>query len=310
MNFDYTSIFERNYGIFSPEEQERIRTTRVLLAGDSGSGETIAIILARSGFEQFIICGQETYQASDMNRQIGCFEETIGKSKIKQIAESILAINPAVHIETFDHFVQEDKIDDLVSRSDIIIPAVEDLSYSILIFRSARKLGKPAILCMPSGSMAWVSTFDKNTPSIEDVFGIPKLSYKGLRTVMHTREYRCAQYNFITSGDWRVSWFWNYFLDKRPLALICPVEWLAASLAALEALKIASKKWQPIEAPKCWYIRKGKVSRSHFSLFIQYHRKLGWAIFGNGIGQKLHKITHLFWRNVFRFLRFRQNHKN
>jgi hypothetical protein len=84
------------------------------------------------------------------------------------------------------------------------------------------------------------------------------------------------------------------------------VEWLAAGLAAQETVKLASKKWRPVEAPACWYIRKTGVSRSHFSLFIKYHRKLGWIIFGRGAGRRLHKLTHLFWNSVFGILRSRQ----
>ncbi|MDX9820337.1 MAG: hypothetical protein RBT20_00235 [Syntrophales bacterium] len=40
-DLDYRTLFERNYGIFTAGQQERIRLARVLILGDTGSGETI-----------------------------------------------------------------------------------------------------------------------------------------------------------------------------------------------------------------------------------------------------------------------------
>lgn len=307
MDLNHRTLFQRNYGIFNEYEQERIRHTRVLIIGDTGTGETISVILARCGVEEFIIAGEGTYVPSDMNRQICCFSDTIGKSKVDRIQASILSINPNSKVAAYGHRLSEEEVNRLIIEADIVIPAVEDLSYSILIFRAARRHGKPAVLCMPSGSMGWVSVFKEKGPTVEDVFGIPKLDYEGLRQVMHSKEYRCAQYNFITAGDWRADWFWEYFRGNRPLALFCPVEWMMASLAALETLKLASRKWKVRESPRCWYVRKGKVFASRFSRFVQYHRRLGWLIFGSGHGKRVHKLALWFWRKFFKYLKARQD---
>ena len=304
---DYGELFKRNYGILTRIEQERVRSTKILIIGDSGTGETIAVILARTGFENFTIAGSESYTPQDTNRQACCFDDTIGDNKAEVIRDTLLLINPGISINLIGHLPVDDEIEALVRDADIIIPAVDDLSYSILIFRAAKKYARPAVLCMPSGSMGWVSVIDESTPSIEDVFGIPRLGYKGLRTIMHTRAYRCAQYNFITSGDWRLGWFWEYFLGNRQLALICPVSWLASSLAALETLKIATGRWNQVKAPRCWYISNGKVKRSRFSLFVKFHRELGWKLFGNGRGHYFHRQAFWFWRKVFKFLKKRQD---
>ncbi len=306
----YDRFFERNYGIFTPQEQARIRATRILVIGDSGTGETTAVILARCGFEHFTLVGNGTYAPADMNRQLLCFTHSLGESKTEKVRKSILDINPSADISVHTDYPDELTLESLVKDADIVIPAVEDLAYSVLIFRAARRCGRPAVLCMPSGSLAWVCVFTHATPTIEDVFGIPPLGYRGLRRVMHTREYRCAQYNFITAGDWRVGWYWKYFLDKRPLALICPVEWMAASLAAQETLKLASGRWAPVAAPRCWYIRRGRPRLTRFSRFIRIHRKLGWLIFGRGVGPVLHKLTHLFWRNFFALLKIHQDRRD
>lgn len=309
MNLDYQIIFQRNYGIFTDAQQERIRRLRVLIIGDTGVGELISVILARSGHEEFVILGDGVYEHADMNRQICCFSDTIGRKKVDVIREAIVSINPNANIVTHDRLPSEKEIASLLVQTDVVIPAVDDLSYSILVFRMARRYGRPAVLCLPSGSMGWVSVFTDQGPSLEDVLGIPKLDYEGMRMLLHSREYRCAQYNLITAGDWRVDWFWDYFKGNRPLPLVCPIEWMLTSLAAMEILKIATKKWTPKLAPRCWYAHNGKISDSRFSSFLRWHRRLGWLIFGSGIGIQFHKHALWFWRFVFRHLKDREGRK-
>ena len=306
MILDYDSMYERNYGIFTKDEQSRIRKTRIVIIGDSGTGETISTILARCGIEQFIIAGKDVYLSSDMNRQATCFIDTVGKRKVEVIRDTILSINPGANVTPYQALPTEEEVNALILQGDIVIPAVEDFAFSVLLFRTARKQGKPAILCLPSGSMGWVSVFRDGTPSLDDVFGVPNLGYKDLLSIVHTKEFRCGQYHYITSGDWRVDWFLQYFEGNLPLPLICPVEWMVASLAALEILKLASRKWQPMLAPRCWYLRKGKVSTSRFSWFLKYHRKIGWLVFGTDQGRRLHKLTPIFWKKFFAYLRSRE----
>ena len=307
MDQAYSELFNRNLGIFTREEQDRIRRTRIVIVGDSGAGEILATLLARSGCTDFVIVGQDVYTPSDMNRQVGCFTDTIGRNKISVIHDTLLAINPRIRITAYENLPAEEEMKQIIADAHIVIPAVDDLAYSVLLFRDARHCGKPAVLCLPAGTAGWVSVFTKNTPTLEAMFGIPSLEYDNLLKVMRTREYRCAQYNYVTDGDWRVNWFFKYFTGENPLALICPVEWMVASLAALETIKIASGRWTPMMAPRCWHLRKGTVSASRFSAALRIHRKLGWLIFGSERGLRRHKLTHFIWKKFFAYLRNRES---
>ncbi|MFB0532808.1 MAG: ThiF family adenylyltransferase, partial [Desulfatiglandales bacterium] len=46
---DYEELFQRNYGIFSRDEQQRIQRSSILIIGCGGIGGSVAIMLARSG---------------------------------------------------------------------------------------------------------------------------------------------------------------------------------------------------------------------------------------------------------------------
>ena len=303
---DYGTLFARNLGVLTETEQERIRKTRVLIVGDSGSGETLATALARCGFERITIAGAARYVPEDMNRQIGCFTDTMGRLKGEVAAEAILQINPGAEVTVYPTLPTEEEIPALVAESDLVIPAVDDLPYSILVFRACRSLGKPAVLCLPAGALGWVSSFTPESTTIEEALGIPVIDYAGLRRVIHSQEFRCAQYHYITQGNWQVEWFFDYFSGEKPLALLCASEWLLVSLAALEAMKIATGRWKPILAPRCWLLKNGRLKVSHFSWFMRLHRRLGWLIFGSPDGLRRHRWTHWIWKRFFRYLRHRQ----
>lgn len=285
---DRTVLFRRNTGIFTPAEQERIRKTRILIIGDGGVGETTALALARSGCERFVLAGQDVYEPADINRQPCCFTDVIGHRKVSVIAGCLKSINPNIDVDVHPSLPRAENIDDLMTPADIVIPAVEDLPYSVRLFRSAKKNGKTAILCLPSGTLGWVSVFTPGSPGLDDCLGIPDLDGEDLKEVVCAPEFKCAQYHYITEGGWRVEWFRDYFRGTRPLAQLCAVEWMAAGLAGLETLKIASGKWPALIAPRCWSIKRGLISRSRFSRFLKYHRKLGWLIFGQPWGRPLH----------------------
>ena len=94
----YENYFERNYGVFTAEEQTRIRKSKIVIVGNGGIGGLVAVILARSGIENFVLYDFDEYSISNLNRQIGCFQDTIGRKKAEVIKEQILAINPQANV--------------------------------------------------------------------------------------------------------------------------------------------------------------------------------------------------------------------
>ena len=103
-----------------------------------------------------------------------------------------------------------------------------------------------------------------------------------------------------------MNWFFDYFSGKKPLALICAAEWTLVSLMALETMKIASGKWKPVVAPRCWHLKHGRLKVTRFGWFVRLHRKIGWALFGSPNGLRRHRLTHYIWKKIFGYLKSRE----
>lgn len=116
-NFNYTEAFKINRGLFSEEEQLRLRDAKILVVGTGGAGGVISIMLARSGVENFTLVDPDVYTLSNINRQIGCFVDTIGRNKAEVIKEEILRINPLAKVQVHKKIVPLEELEEMLKQA-------------------------------------------------------------------------------------------------------------------------------------------------------------------------------------------------
>ncbi len=282
---DYLGMFERNYGVYSKSEQEKIRKARVLIVGVGGIGGTVAVILARSGVQNFTLVDFDSYDLSNINRQIACSKITLGQPKTEAVKNQIMDINPNAKVITYAELLSHDEIEKLMDDADLVFPAADDYAFSIMIFRDAQRKGKPALFVVPSGTWANVSIILPKSPSVEDLQGIPRLStYEELKKMLDTRKYKFGNFFFIRHASWRKGYFKRFMDDDAPPAQICPTVWLSSSIGALEVLKVLSGKHKPVASPRYWEIFENNISirrmnRPGVGAILRLQRKVGYKIF-------------------------------
>ncbi len=280
----YEEIFERNYGIFDPAEQERIRTARVVIVGCGGIGGVVAIALARSGVEHLVLLEHDIYQVSNMNRQITCFTDTMGVNKASCLKECIHKINPHAEVVIHEEGLTPDKIDEFILLGDVIIPAADDWALSIVTLGRAKELKKPAVMAYPVGALGRVSTFLPESPYAAECLAMPyKMPYDELKAFMNNPDNRRILHYYRSEGAWRKEWFDEWCESRRPHAQLCTTVWITGTLAAQEILKLVSKKWKPVVAPRYWRITPTSACIARFGL----GRRLLSRLSRRPIGQKM-----------------------
>jgi molybdopterin/thiamine biosynthesis adenylyltransferase len=263
----YQDYFERNYGIYTPEEQERIRDARVVIVGTGGIGGIIAVALARSGLEHFVLYENDTYQPSNINRQINCYTNTFGVNKAVSICDSLTRINPEIDVQLFERGLQPDEIKTVIPRGDVFCPCADDWALSIVALDTARDMGVPAILAYPVGALGRVSTFMPGGPYASECLVMPyRMDYPGLKSFMEDPDNRKILQYYQTAGAWRQAWFEGWCEGERPHAQLCTMVWITGALAAQEVLKVVSGKWPPVVAPRYWQITPTHASIARFGL--------------------------------------------
>ncbi len=263
----YEQLFERNFGVFATEEQKRIRDAKVVIIGCGGIGGVVASALARSGLGHFVLYDFDTFQISNMNRQITCFESTLGRNKAECVGEMLLQINPEVDVTVFQCALEPDEIDRAIAMGDVFIPAADEWPLSIAALGRAKELGKPAIMAYPVGALARVATFMPDSPYAAECLVMPyKTPYEGLLTFMNNPDNRRVLEYYRSEGGWTQEWFDDWCESKRPHAQLCTTAWLTGTLAAMEVIKLVSGKWKPVVAPHYWRITPTGAKIARFGL--------------------------------------------
>ncbi|MBI1977864.1 MAG: ThiF family adenylyltransferase [Candidatus Omnitrophica bacterium] len=248
--FIYEQAFDRNIGWLTTEEQAKLRRSCVAIAGLGGAGGFQAQVLARLGVGRFKIADLDTFELTNINRQIGASIETLGRAKTPIIRDMIFAINPEAQVESFNEGINPKSIDSFLESADLALDGIDFFAQNtkLLLFRKCYEKGIPAITSCPLGFGASLLAFSPKGMKYEDYFD--------LRDGMSEKEMRMT----CTPGL-APSALCLPYMDKQALDLkgqrtssVVPGLMLVAALSGTEAVKILTGKRSVRYAPHVYEI--------------------------------------------------------
>jgi hypothetical protein len=120
----YAQLTERNAGLISDPEQQRLRTARILVAGCGSIGGAAIEPLIRLGAEQLVLAEPDTYELNNLNRQNARLQD-IGRNKAVVQQEHAHDINPYARVEVDTRGVAPENVDRLVDGADVVLDGVD-----------------------------------------------------------------------------------------------------------------------------------------------------------------------------------------
>lgn len=152
--------YNKNIDIILTEDiQVNLLTKTIAVIGCGGQGGYILEYLVRLGVSSIVFWDGDTYSESNLNRQIGCTEKTIGLNKAKVMFNRLNEINSKINLCYRDWYFGE-KNEDMIDlfNCDMIIMAADD-SYSVGQTRDMVRLAiNQGIPCIDE----WVGGFGGN----------------------------------------------------------------------------------------------------------------------------------------------------
>lgn len=176
--FDYDEAFSRNLGWVTDAEQQRLKRSRVCIAGLGGVGGVYLLTLARLGVGAFSIADFDRFSLANFNRQAGATLSSIDRPKLDVMIELARDINPQLDIRAFDRGVTADNLDDFLADGDVYLDGLDFFALDIrhAVFARCRQRGMPATTVAPLGMGAALINFVPGGMSFEDYFGFEGLS--------------------------------------------------------------------------------------------------------------------------------------
>jgi len=172
--WNYDEAFNRNLGLISEEEQQRLRRSRVAIVGMGGVGGIHLVTLARLGIGRFTIADFDSFELANFNRQYGAMVDTIGRPKVDVMADEARRINPELDLKVLDSGVAEKTIDAFLDEADLLVDGIDYFAIDMRrrIYRRAAEKGIPAIMAGPMGfSAAWL-VFDPDGMPFDRYFDL------------------------------------------------------------------------------------------------------------------------------------------
>ncbi len=175
----YWEMVARNIGVYTPDEQAKLRTSRVIIFGLGGVGGYEAILCARMGIGHVTGIDPDEFEISNINRQMLASSRQLGKPKARAAEEIVTDINPCMSVNFVQDKVDEHNVADLIRGHDIVLEAVDDMPSRVIIHRTARELGIPSVGMSGSPpTRGFVSTFFPQGIAYEQALNLPGMGEK------------------------------------------------------------------------------------------------------------------------------------
>lgn len=117
------------------EGQERLKSSKVVVAGSGGLGCPASIYLAAAGVGTLTIIDKEEFELSNLNRQVLGWQKDIGRLKAEAAAEKLSAINPDITVQPLTVEITDENIQDLIQGADAVVDAMDNWKTRFIINR-------------------------------------------------------------------------------------------------------------------------------------------------------------------------------
>jgi molybdopterin/thiamine biosynthesis adenylyltransferase len=241
----YWEIVNRQKGILSKEEQLMLKNSQITIIGCGGIGGAAIEMLARMGVGKLRIVDKDIFDLSNINRQLMSNLKNVGRPKTEVAEYEIHSINPFLEVEAFNEELNNKNVSKIISGSDLVLDALDNLLSRILVSRCAKKLDIPFIHGAIHGTMGQITVFSKSAPTYEELFKLPSSENK-------LTDKMVAKINK---------------LDQEVPPVIGPIPNIIGCLQAFEAFKLITRKGRVILAPRvliCDLIREEPFSIVRF----------------------------------------------
>jgi len=180
----YWDRVARNLGWLGDSDQDArsrqtvLRDTVVGVAGCGGIGGGMVDRLARLGVLHLRIADLDTFEYSNINRQLGAGFGTIGKNKAEIVANTVHAMTPDVAIDVFTGGITEKSADAFMDGCDYVLDEIEpyEVKARYALHRAFRRSDRCRFMMTAHvyGNRTFLWKFTKDSMPLEELLGVPE----------------------------------------------------------------------------------------------------------------------------------------
>jgi len=163
--------YARNMKTFSLEDQLLLLKSQVTVVGLGGLGGFVIEILAREGVGRLNLIDGDSFEDTNLNRQLLSTPELLSVSKVKTAINRVSEINPSIDIDFFDEFLDNNNAEDMIDGSDVVVDCLDNLKTRFTLEEAAKRNGIPLVSAAIAGNTGQVTTIFPEDTGLCSIYG-------------------------------------------------------------------------------------------------------------------------------------------
>lgn len=226
----YWERVNRSLGWLGDNEQEQrerqslLKGMTVGIAGCGGIGGMVASRLGRLGVGHLKLADPDTFDVSNINRQVGASPGNLHRNKAEVVAQFVNEVTPDVNIDIFPEGITPQSAEEFVDGCDFILDQMDffEIKNRYALHRAFRQSPtfKFALKVPTVGHGTFVFKYTKDSMPIEEVYGVhedSELTPAVIRRLMERIMPVIPQYPLRETLD-----HWFIDLKRMPIFAACP----------------------------------------------------------------------------------------
>jgi len=172
--------YMRNLGTVGWEGQIALLQSTVGIVGAGGLGGWIIEGLSRIGVGHIIVIDSDQFEENNLNRQLFCREQDLGRPKVDAARQRAAEVNGAVEVVTHCVRVDEEQMVQLLQGADVLVDALDALPTRLAMQRAARRLHVPMVHGAIAGYVGQVMTIWPEDAGLYGLYGGDRVPEHGI----------------------------------------------------------------------------------------------------------------------------------
>ena len=163
--------YSRNQKYISCREQLRLLNAHVAVIGLGGLGGTVVEILARLGVGTLTLVDGDTFDESNLNRQVLSSPARLGQLKTLAAKERVAEVNPATTTIEFYEFFGKDNGLEILAGVDLAADCLDTIGDRFVLEDACRAAGIPMVSAAVGGTSGQAVAVFPGDPGLRQIYG-------------------------------------------------------------------------------------------------------------------------------------------
>jgi len=125
--------------------QEKLRRSRVLVAGVGGLGSLSSFYLCAAGIGHLTIVDKGRVQTSDLNRQILYGERDVGEIKVVAAGKRLQGLNSEVDVTPLLKEIKEETVSDVLGDAQVVVDGTDNFRTRLILNKACHSKRIPFV---------------------------------------------------------------------------------------------------------------------------------------------------------------------